>query len=165
MVTPDNPKNQNTFFMLNRLILKVTKFQLPPPKHLGTVVKNILGGHHAPPMSNMVKAYDSKHYKLTHCGVNPEKYSDRSFDVQTEQSEMQMKYKTSRLNLQGNETLASPNRENVAQVTTFLFHMAILCRYQFDRLPSPPRNPGALHQNVCPAPGFLHNRKCPAPDQ
>ena len=35
--------------MLNRLILKVTKFQLPPPKRLGTVVKNILGGHHAPP--------------------------------------------------------------------------------------------------------------------
>ena len=30
--------------MLNRLILKVTKFQLPPPKCLGTVVKNILGG-------------------------------------------------------------------------------------------------------------------------
>ena len=29
--------------MLNRLILKVTKFQLPPPKRLGTVVKNILG--------------------------------------------------------------------------------------------------------------------------
>ena len=35
--------------MLNRLILKVTKFQLPPSKRLGTVVKNILGGHHAPP--------------------------------------------------------------------------------------------------------------------
>ena len=36
--------------MLHRLILKVTKFQLPPPpKHLGTVVKNILGGHHACP--------------------------------------------------------------------------------------------------------------------
>ena len=35
--------------MLNRLILKVTKFQLPPPKRLGTVVKNILVGHHAPP--------------------------------------------------------------------------------------------------------------------
>ena len=30
--------------MLNRLILKVTKFQLPPPKRLGTVVKNIFGG-------------------------------------------------------------------------------------------------------------------------
>ena len=40
--------------MLNRLILKVTKFQLPPPKRLGTVVKNILG---APPMSNRVKTY------------------------------------------------------------------------------------------------------------
>ena len=35
--------------MLHRLILKVTKFQLPPPKRLGTVVKNILGGHHGPP--------------------------------------------------------------------------------------------------------------------
>ena len=30
--------------MLNGLILKVTKFQLPPPKRLGTVVKNIWGG-------------------------------------------------------------------------------------------------------------------------
>ena len=36
-----------------------------------------------------------------------------------------------------------------------------LCRYQFDRLPSPPGTPGLLHQNVCPAPGLLHNRKCP----
>ena len=32
-----------------RLILKVTKFQLPPQKRFGTVVKNILGGHHALP--------------------------------------------------------------------------------------------------------------------
>ena len=30
--------------MLHRLILKVTKFQLPPPKRLSTMVKNILGG-------------------------------------------------------------------------------------------------------------------------
>ena len=29
--------------MLHRLILKVTKFQLPPRKRLGTVIKNILG--------------------------------------------------------------------------------------------------------------------------
>ena len=37
-----------------------------------------------------------------------------------------------------------------------------LCRYQFDRLPSPPPGtPGLLHRNVCPAPGLLHNRKCP----
>ena len=36
-----------------------------------------------------------------------------------------------------------------------------LCRYQFDRLSSPPGTPGLLHQNVCPAPGLLHNRKCP----
>ena len=35
--------------MLHRLILKVTKFQLPP-KRLGTVVKNILMGHHGPPL-------------------------------------------------------------------------------------------------------------------
>ena len=42
--------------MLHRLILKVTKFQLPPPKRLGTMGKNILGGHNAPPpMSNRVK--------------------------------------------------------------------------------------------------------------
>ena len=34
--------------MLNRLILKVTKFQLPPPKRLGTVVKNILGATMVP---------------------------------------------------------------------------------------------------------------------
>ena len=32
--------------MLHRSILKVTKFQLPPPKCLSTVVKNILDGHH-----------------------------------------------------------------------------------------------------------------------
>ena len=44
--------------MPHRLILKVAKFQLPPPKRLGTVVKNILGGHHAPPpMSNRVNSY------------------------------------------------------------------------------------------------------------
>ena len=42
--------------MLHRLMLEVAKFQLPPPKRLGTVVKNILGGHHAPPpMSNRLK--------------------------------------------------------------------------------------------------------------
>ena len=41
--------------MPHRLILKVTKFQLSPPKRLGTVVKNILGAHHGPsPMSNRV---------------------------------------------------------------------------------------------------------------
>ena len=35
----------------NDLVPPITillKFQLPPPKRLGTVVKNILGGHHAP---------------------------------------------------------------------------------------------------------------------
>ena len=30
--------------MLHRLILKVTKLQLSPPKRLSTAVKNILGG-------------------------------------------------------------------------------------------------------------------------
>ena len=35
--------------MLNRLMLKVTKFQVPPPKRLGTVVKNILGSSWPPP--------------------------------------------------------------------------------------------------------------------
>ena len=47
--------------MPHRLILKVTKFQLPPPKRLGTVVKNILrgGGHHGPPpMSNRVNGFE-----------------------------------------------------------------------------------------------------------
>ena len=37
------------FLMLHRLILKATKFQLPTPKCLSTVVKNILGGHHGSP--------------------------------------------------------------------------------------------------------------------
>ena len=35
--------------MLNRLILKVTEFQLTLPKRLSTVIKNILGGIMAPP--------------------------------------------------------------------------------------------------------------------
>ena len=45
MVTTDNVGNQKYLFvMLHRLILKVTKFQLPPLKRLSTVVKNIWGG-------------------------------------------------------------------------------------------------------------------------
>ena len=40
--------------MLHRLILKVTKFQLPPPERLITVVKNIFGAS-CPPMSNRVE--------------------------------------------------------------------------------------------------------------
>ena len=44
--------------MLHKSILKVTKFPLPPPKRLSTVVKNILVGNNAspppPPMSNRV---------------------------------------------------------------------------------------------------------------
>ena len=56
MVTPDNLGNQKYLcLMLHSLILKVTKFQLPPPERLSTVVKNILGDHHVPPMSNGVK--------------------------------------------------------------------------------------------------------------
>ena len=47
------------------------------------------------------------------------------------------------------------------RVTWLFYHFFKLCRYQFDRLPSPPGTPGLLHQNVCPAPGLLHNRKCP----
>ena len=35
--------------MIHRLILKDIKFQFPPPKHVGTVVKNIFGGPLAPP--------------------------------------------------------------------------------------------------------------------
>ena len=35
--------------MLNRLILKVTKFQLPPRKRFGTAVKKNLGGIMASP--------------------------------------------------------------------------------------------------------------------
>ena len=46
------------------------------------------------------------------------------------------------------------------QITYLLVSQAIycilgtLCRYQFDRLPSPPGTPGLLHRNVCPAQGF-----------
>ena len=66
MVTPDNLENQNyLFMMLNRLILKVTKFQRPPPKRLGTLVKNILRGHHGPPMSNRVKGYQPAKFQIS----------------------------------------------------------------------------------------------------
>ena len=56
--------------MLHRLILKVTKFQLPPPRRLSTVVKNILGGHHVP-MSNKVKDanLENKHNLLVYLHV------------------------------------------------------------------------------------------------
>ena len=60
MVTPDNLGNQKQLFlMLHRLILKVTKFQLPPPKRLKTVIKNILEAI-MPPMSNRVKPFFSQ---------------------------------------------------------------------------------------------------------
>ena len=57
--------------MLNRLILKVTKFQLPPPKRLGTVVKNILEGGimPPPPMSNRVNKLGKHREKTFH--TNP----------------------------------------------------------------------------------------------
>ena len=45
---------QIAFFMLHRLILKVAKFQLLPPKRLSTVVKNNWGASCSPPMSNRV---------------------------------------------------------------------------------------------------------------
>ena len=49
--------------MPNRLILKVTKFQLPPAKRLGTVVKNILGAIISPPpMSNRVNGWEAFNY-------------------------------------------------------------------------------------------------------
>ena len=54
--------------MLHRLILKVTEFQLPPPKRLSTVVEKIFfGGHNGPPMSNRVKFYSksSKHISFS----------------------------------------------------------------------------------------------------
>ena len=35
------------FLILHRIILKVTKFQLPTSMRFSTVVKNILGAHHA----------------------------------------------------------------------------------------------------------------------
>ena len=70
MVTLDNLGNQKLLsLMLNELILKVTKFQLPHPKRLGTVVKNILGGPSWNlPMSNMVKSENNN--MLTFCSVS-----------------------------------------------------------------------------------------------
>ena len=47
--------------MQNRLILKLNKFQLPPPKRLGTVVKNILGAIMAPPCQIGLKNCDKKY--------------------------------------------------------------------------------------------------------
>ena len=47
----------NFFLMVHRLILKVTKFQFPPPKRLRTAVKTFSGGHHA---SNRVKLSSNK---------------------------------------------------------------------------------------------------------
>ena len=47
--------------MPNRLILKVTKFQLRAPKRLGTVVKNILGASWPLPCQNRINGIASKH--------------------------------------------------------------------------------------------------------
>ena len=41
--------------MHHRLILKVTKFQLPPPERMSTVAKNIFWRALWPPMSNRIK--------------------------------------------------------------------------------------------------------------
>ena len=61
--------------MLHRLILKVTKLQLPLSKRLSTVVKNIFGGGvSCPPMSNRVnfislsKKKDNR--KMLYCSEN-----------------------------------------------------------------------------------------------
>ena len=62
MVTPNNLGNQKiTFLTFHRLILKVTKFQLPPPERLSTVVKNIFGAIMlpCPPMSYRVKGFQA----------------------------------------------------------------------------------------------------------
>ena len=72
-VTLDNVGNQKyLFLMLNRFILNVTKFQLPPPNRLGTVIKNIFG---VIPMSNRVKATEGKNQTLVgaipFCGEYP----------------------------------------------------------------------------------------------
>ena len=53
MVTNRNYREPKIYFlMLHRLILKVTKLQLPTTKRFGTVVKRFLGGH---AMSNRVE--------------------------------------------------------------------------------------------------------------
>ena len=66
--------------MLHRLILKVAKFQLHPPKRLGTVVKNILGAI-MPPTCQIGLIYFNKSYclEITFDGIqNRIKHEDRS---------------------------------------------------------------------------------------
>ena len=66
-------------------------------------------------------AYDSKH-TLTDCGVKAEKYSDWRMD-QTEWNANEMQNKYTDL---VRKRWPVPIRENIAQITNFLFHMAIL---------------------------------------
>ena len=51
--------------MLLRLILKITKFQFPPPKRFSTVVRNIWGGghHDLPPCQIGLKDKGEGHFK------------------------------------------------------------------------------------------------------
>ena len=82
MVTPSNLMNQKWYFwMLHRLILKVTKFQLPPPKCLSTGVKNILGLPSWSPMSNRVKELQTinDYWLVSHGASNSRSLSWRSF--------------------------------------------------------------------------------------
>ena len=60
--------------------------------------------------------YNNKHL-LTDCAVSAVKYSDRNSDPRTEQNEMQMKCKTSRLNLQAKRWPVQL-RDNTARATT-----------------------------------------------
>ena len=50
--------------MRHRLILKVTKFQIPPPKRLNTMVQNILGGIMPPPPPHMLNRVKTKNPDL-----------------------------------------------------------------------------------------------------
>ena len=56
--------------MSHRLILKVTKFQLPPPKRLGTVVKNILWGAIMPPPPCQIGLKLHINKSRFHCGLS-----------------------------------------------------------------------------------------------
>ena len=63
--------------MLHRLILKITKCQVPPPKSLGTVGKNILGAIMCPPppcqLGLKVNLDDVKHIEKDKPDIKSEK--------------------------------------------------------------------------------------------
>ena len=66
--------------MHDRLILKVTKFQLPPPERLSTLVKNILGGHHGTPgLSRSVVTMHETVSKLRFCSKTCEMLKSEKF--------------------------------------------------------------------------------------